>query len=223
MDKISWKPLRVFLLIAIFGSVLTVVGKSLLFSSAPFQATSTNFTFPASVPLPEWQQLQSTPIENNPTSNLLFARRYQYQQNSLPLDIEMRYIIKTNGDIKQMMEKHLNSETSPAKLTINHKEGIGFYSLAATPERAYLSSCINPRGGSTVTAEQFRDNRNTYDLQVSRLLPWLLGQQELRDFRCVSTILSIPLQGTSTAQAYPILENTWVSWYAWWQPRFPKP
>jgi cyanosortase A-associated protein len=224
MDKISWKPLRVFLLVAIFGSVLMVVGKSIFpSSSTPLETASTEFTFPPSIPLTDWQELESNPLNPNPAINLMAARQYQYQQNNRVLDIEMRYITNSNGDIKTLMERQLNSATVSRPFTLYHQEGVGFYAMAATSERAYLSSCINPRGNSTVTAEQFRDNRNTYDLHVSRLVPWLLGQEELRDFRCLVTLLSIPLEGTSSAQVYPILENAWVSWYAWWQPRFPQP
>lgn len=224
MQKMYWKPLRIFLLALTFSSVLVVVGKSLL-DSNPEQGSSTDFSFPPDIPLTEWQPLESDSLEDENASNLVSGRlyRYQHQENKNSLDIEMRYIINTDGDIKTLLNQHLDSETYPGKLTIHHQEGIGFYGIAATPERAYLSSCINPHGGSTVTAEQFRNNRNTYDLQVSRLVPWLLGQQELRDFRCLWTLLSIPLEDTTAEQAYPILENAWVSWYAWWQPRFPDP
>ncbi|MCT7968579.1 cyanoexosortase A system-associated protein [Laspinema sp. D1] len=224
MQKMYWKPLRIFLLALTFSSVLVVVGKSLLYSN-PDKGPSADFSFPPDIPLTEWQPLESDSLPVQNTSNLISARvyRYQHQQNKFSLDIEMRYVIDTDGDIKTMLNKHLNSETYPGKLTIHHQEGIGFYGLAATTERAYLSSCINPYGGSTVTAEQFRNNRNTYDLQVSRLVPWLLGQQELRDFRCLWTVLSMPLEDTTAEQAYPVLEKAWVSWYAWWQPRFPDP
>ncbi len=224
MQKMYWKPLRIFLLALTFSSVLTVVGKSLLYSN-PEKGPSADFNFPPDLPLTEWQPLESESLEDKKTSNVVSARRYRYQhpQNELSLDIEMRYVLDTDGNIKTLLNKHLDSETYPDKLTIRHQEGIGFYGIAATTERAYLSSCINPYGGSTVTAEQFRNNRNTYDLQISRLVPWLLGQQELRDFRCLWTLVSMPLEGTTADQAYPVLENAWVSWYAWWQPRFPDP
>jgi cyanosortase A-associated protein len=81
-------------------------------------------------------------------------------------------------------------------------------------KRAYLDACINSRGGSTFTEEQFRANRIQYDVQFNRLLPWLLGQQELRDQRCLWTHLSIPLNQSSPESSYHILENAWFSWYS---------
>ncbi|MCT7983579.1 cyanoexosortase A system-associated protein [Laspinema sp. A4] len=222
MAMLYGEKLRIFLLALILGGLVSVLGKILLYPTSS-KSTVTPFNFPQNIPLTDWQTLQSEPIQQDQESNIVAGTLYQYHKNNLYLDIEMRYLIKTNGDIQKMREKHLDAETSPGKLTIHHQEGIGFYGLAATAERAYLSSCINPYGGSTVTNEQFRNNRNTYDLQLSRLVPWLLGQQELRDFRCLWTILSMPLEETTAEQAYPVLENAWVSWYAWWQPRFPKP
>ncbi len=205
-----------------FGSIFAALGKSFLYPTST-QATATPFTFPENIPLASWQPLESVSLEENKEANLISGRLYPYEQNNRLLEIEMRYIIKTRGNVQRMEEQYRHQKISADPLTIHHQEGIGFYGLTATPDRAYLSSCINPYGGSTVTAEQFRDNRNTYDLRVSRLVPWLLGQQELRDFRCLWTLMSIPLEDTTAEQAYPILENAWVSWYAWWQPRFPDP
>jgi cyanosortase A-associated protein len=222
MTNSYWKPLRIFLLVVTFGSIFAALGKSLLYPTST-QATATPFDFPENLPLASWQPLESVPLEENKEANLISGRLYAYQQNNRLLEIEMRYVIKTNGNVQRMEEQYRHQKISPGPLTIHHQEGIGFYGLAATPDRAYLSSCINPYGGSTVTGEQFRNNRNTYDLRVSRLVPWLLGQEELRDFRCLWTLLSIPLEDTTAEQAYPVLEKAWVSWYAWWQPRFPDP
>jgi len=85
-----------------------------------------------------------------------------------------------------------------------------------------LRSCINPRGPGVITYEQFIQNRYTYDWQPSRLLPVLLGQEPLRDHRCLWTYLSLPLENLSEQQAYSILEEVWLSWYQWWHPRFPN-
>lgn len=88
-------------------------------------------------------------------------------------------------------------------------------------QQAYLDACINPQGGSTFTSDLFDANRIRYDLQFARLLPWLLGHQELRDKRCLWTHLSIPLD-RSSSDAYVSLEQAWFSWHKWWSSRFPK-
>jgi cyanosortase A-associated protein len=45
--------------------------------------------------------------------------------------------------------------------------------------------------------QQFLKNQVTYDLQIGRLMPWLLGEETLRDRRCLWAHLSTPLNGTN--------------------------
>lgn len=89
-------------------------------------------------------------------------------------------------------------------------------------QQAYLSACINPKGGSTFTSQQFDSNRIRYDFQFQRLLLWLFGREGLRDNRCLLTLLSTPLSQASPEAAYTTLEQAWFSLYKWWHSRFPK-
>lgn len=216
-----WKNLRIPLLAVTLSGVLLVLGKSILYPAVSSR-TVTPFVFPSAVSLLEWQPLPSHPLVDQTAKhpNYLSGRHYQYIQNNLPLNIEMRYVVDTAGDVKDFIKTYTSIPSSPV---LRQQEGIGFYSLFIYQGKAYLSTCINPHGGSTVTARQFKQNRNTYDLQLGRLLPWLLGQENLKDERCLWTHLSIPLRDSSPEPAYLLLESAWFSWYQWWRPRFPKP
>lgn len=220
---ILWKQLRVPLLAATLGGVLLILGKSVF---DPTVGSPSSFAFSPAVPLPGWQLLASSPLAaktvNQP--DLLAGRRYQYIQSGLLLDIEMRYLVSTDGDVKTFVQGYTSPPSSSNNLAqiLRQREQAGLYSLFVHQKRAYLSTCINPRGGSTVTHEQFMQNRSTYDMRFSRLLPWLLGQEDLRDLRCLWAHLSIPLNRASPEHAYQVLENAWFSWYQWWSPRFPK-
>lgn len=218
---ISWKPLRLMLLATTFSGVFLVLIKSILYP-APSNSTVNSFVFPQSVPLQGWQPLASEPLVDATTAPApkVSGRHYRYSQNSLPLDIEMRYFIGTSGDVKDFIKTYNSIQASPA---LRQKDGIGFYGLFTHQEKAHLSACINPYGGSTFTARQFKQNFNAYNLQFNRLLPWLLGQDNLQDERCLWTYLSVPLKSSSPELAYQQLEKVWFSWYQWWQPRFPKP
>ncbi|HLO52125.1 MAG TPA: cyanoexosortase A system-associated protein [Kamptonema sp.] len=218
-----WKTLRISLLAVTLGGVLLVAGKSILYPSAAKQEGIVTFNFPDSVPLPEWQSLESKPLTITKTSDIKAGQQYSYQKNSLPLEIKIHYVVNTSGDVEGMMKNHTGLKSSPATLTVANIKGVGFYGLLQHENRAYLSTCINPNGGSTFTVEQFRYNRNTFDLQLSRIVPWLLGQGKLQDQRCLWTQMSIPLDRTTPTNANKILETAWVSWYQWWQPRFPQP
>lgn len=214
------KSLRPVLLATTFSGIFLVLIKLILYPT-PSKPSVTPLAFPSSVPLQEWQPLPSYPLVNSATDrvNYLSGRHYRYIQNSLPLDIEMRYIVDTDGEVKNLLK---NYDSISASLVLRQKDGLGFYGLFTHQEKAYLSACINPYGVSTFTERQFKQNHNAYALQFNRLLPWLLGQGNLKDERCLWTNLSIPLNSSTSEVAYQKLETIWVSWYQWWRPRFPK-
>lgn len=222
----GWERFRISLLAALFGSVLLVLGKSLLYPTGS-QPTLTPFNFPPAVSLPQWQPLASTPLDNKTAKSpkFLSGRRYHYIQNGVPLDIEMRYVVPADGDVKELLKAHtaIPPDAGQVLPVLREKEGVGSYTLFAHQGRAYLSACINPRGGSTVTKDEFSRNRYLYDVRSHRFLPWLLGQAELRDMRCLWAHLSVPLNNSSHEKAYQTLEKAWFSWYHWWSSRFPNP
>ncbi|MEW6494265.1 MAG: cyanoexosortase A system-associated protein [Cyanobacteriota bacterium] len=217
---IPWKKVRVWLIAVLFTGVLSVFSKSVWLPPSN-QIETPSFIFPTTIPLPSWQLLDSFPLKITDDPNFINSRRYRYQKNRTVLNIDMHYIIQSSGDVKDILRKHIFSKQSSASLIIRQKPGMGFYALFTTQGTAYLTSCINPRGGSTVTFDQFRQNRNTYDLQSHRLLLWLLGLEELRDWRCMWSLLSVPLETAQPEEAYSILEFAWVFWYPWWEKHFP--
>lgn len=224
----DWKALRISLLAVTLGGVLLVMGKILLYPTH-VERKFTPFEFPASVPLPEWQMLESVPLTIPEGSPIKAAKRYLYQQDNLAMNIEMRYLIDMDGKIiefgklEEWMKEYSALQSPPDRLSVTSTEGVGFYGLAESQGRGYLSACINSQGGTTATSDQFMKNRNTYDLRFNRILPWLLGQGELRDRRCLWVVMSLPVEKATREKGYKILETAWVSWYRWWQPRFPRP
>lgn len=218
----DWKTLRISLLAVTLGCVLIITGKSILYPSAAKLSVAT-FSFPESVPLAEWQLVESKPLTITKVSDIKAGQQYSYQKDSLPLEIKTYYVIDTSGDVEGMMKNHTSLKSSPGKLTVANTKGVGFHGLLQQENRAYLNACINPNGGSTFTVEQFRYNRNTFDLKLSRIVPWLLGQGKLQDQRCLWTQMSVPLDQATPENSNKILETAWVSWYQWWQPRFPQP
>jgi cyanosortase A-associated protein len=219
---ILWQQIRNSLLAVTFGGVLLVLGKLILTPTIGYKRSPDFFVFPPEVPLSGWQPLATRPLpkSNSEFPKLVAGRHYRYQQNGLNLDIEMRYFTASNGDVRSFI--HQYAGIAPSLVVRQHKR-VGFYGFFVRQQRAYLSVCINPRGGSTVTAEQFEQNRYLYDISLNRLLPWLLGQEPLRDNRCLWAHLSIAVPKASSEAAYKDLEKIWFSWYNWWNPRFPKP
>lgn len=209
-----WQSLRISGLAVTLAGVWFVFGK---FSTDPSLGRPTPYAFPQTVPLPDWRTVSEPIAARN-------QQRYRYIRGQDSLDVEMRYLVDTNGDFKQFIEDH-TSIAAPANQilqAVRYREGVGFYGLSHYQGRAYLSACIPPVGESTVTREQFRRTLTAYDRQPSRLLAWLLAQGDLRDRRCLWSHLSTPTAGRSPEAAYQTLEATWFVWYKWWKPRFPQ-
>jgi len=222
-----WKQLRLPLLMLTFANVVFVLGQSILDPNIG-KRRFTTFEFPAAVPLPSWQLVATQPLANQiveqpSIGTVVFpGRQYRYRYQGQPLEINMRYELETDGDVQQSTTKNTAIQFLPNQPTVvMRQQASGFYGLFVYQQRAYLNACINPRGGTTMTPGQFDTNRMRYDLQLPRLVPWLLGQQGLRDNRCLWTQLSVPLQQSSPQVAFSILEQAWFDWHQWWQPRFP--
>ncbi len=217
-----WKQFRIWLLALTFGSSILVLGKVILLPHLD-KSKETAFVFPEKVPLPQWQ-LSATIALEQPTvehPELIAHQHYRFIENDLTLDIEMRYLHNLyNADVNSLIHSYTNR---PSSAIVRQREGVGYYGLGVDKKRAYLSACINPRGGSTFTHIQFRRNRYLEDVRLERLVPVLQNQELLLDKRCLWAHFSVPLQNSSTDAAYQILEKAWFSWYQWWRPRFPKP
>ncbi len=216
-----WKQTRIKFLALIFSTGMLVLGKVILFPN-PDKPKINTFVFPEEIPLAKWQPSVASPIKSltkeNP--NLVAEKHYRYVKNDLPLDIEMRYLQNLyNVDIDAYIKQNFAIKSSAV---MRQQEGIGYYGVGLDKQKAYLSTCINPRGNSTFTHTQFRNNRYK-DISFDRIMPILQGQEALLDKRCLWVHLSIPLGNSSPEVAYQVLEQAWLSWYQWWQPRFPKP
>lgn len=220
-----WKLIRISLLAVTLGGILWVLGKSVLQPNVD-EPPVNSFVFPTAVPLPDWQQVESAPLKTS-KANFLAGQRYQYRRDSVLLDIEMRYVNYTDGNVSRLLGVYTPVKSTTVDPTISHQEGVGFYSVFVYQGRAYLSACINSRGGSTATEQQFVQNRYSYDLQFGRILLWALGQKDILDRRCLWSLLSTPVGAQLKSapkepkEAFQVLETAWFSWYRWWQPNFP--
>ena len=225
----NWQQHRQRLIALTFVGILFTLGRFSLDATAGKRSVKP-FAFPSVVPLTKWQLLESRPLAE-PTAthsdsmwdSVLGGQKYYYQQNNQQIEIEMRYVVATAGELNTYF-KYLSSIQLPKEQllqNVRQHKGVGFYSVFVHQGRSHLSACINPHGGSTVTSAQFLANRHTYDLQLQRLFPWLLGKESLLDKRCVWAHLSTPLTQVPVETSYSVLEQAWLSWYEWWSSRFP--
>lgn len=226
---IRWQQIRSCLLLVTLCSVFAILGKSILEppSAAKRAVTPAPLVFPVKVPLAGWQSSGSRPLANHVVKHqkYLSGRLYQYRKKGLPITIEMLYVIENSGNVMGFISNYTSIPSSAIRVssrTERHQAGVGYYMLFTHQQRAYLTSCINPRGDSTISLPQFQQNRYTYDIQFSSLLRWLFSQENIRDLRCLWVHMSVPLSTALPEQVYPMLEDAWVPWYRSWRLRFPK-
>lgn len=187
-----------------------------------------SFNFPDRIPLNSWQLVKTESIVDSKSEKdkqeeiVTSGKNYTYSKDHLSLEVEMLYLVGTRGNVPSVLKNKVAIPAEVLKKAETQKlEEVGFYTLFHHRDRAYLSSCINSRGETTVNQKQFSQNRYAHDLKYSLVLPWLFGQDSIRDRRCLFTNLSISVENLPPETAYKILQEVWKNWYSWWQPRFP--
>ena len=192
-----------------------------------------SFAFPDKLVINGWQQVSAHPMsaqsvkdvaaDDQNSDFVLSGKQYRYRHNQ-QLDVQMRYIVSTQGDIENYLKKFTEiTQVKDIQKNIRSEDGIGYYLLLTDNNQAYLTACINPRGGSTVTPSQFLHNRNHYDFTFNRIVQELLGTAILKDNRCLWVQLSTPLNGVNSESAYRILSSVWAANYTTWLTQFPTP
>lgn len=217
--------LRVSWLALLGGGVLLTLIKVLWFMPAR-TAIAIPTVFADAIELPDWQAQppQALPVPENKAHELRAVALYRYSQGDRQLEVEMRYLEKSDTSIRNLMLQYGKvTPTVPFDSTIRQNKA-GYYSLFAEGDTAYLSSCINPKGETTVTSAQFTENRYTYDLRLDRAIPIVLGQVSLQDSRCLWTHMALAIAPSTSAETtFPALEASWNHWQTLWQGRFPDP
>ena len=206
---------RLFLLGTWLGIIVTAI---YLIATQSNISIHNSINLPDKLPLNQWQQTQVTSVRDSESDKNF--KTFNYINKTEPIELQIRYIL--NG--KAYDDKPFIEATNP-KLDLNKLQKIyspvvGYFTLYDDGNKAYLTSCINPRGSGTIDFAQFMQNRYKYDFSSDRILPWLFGQNVLRDDRCLWTQLSVPLNKASASDIYPVLESLWLENYTKWQSFF---
>lgn len=157
-------------------------------------------------------------------SSYIAGRHYQYRDRRQPLDIEIRYVIDTEGGVDKFTREHEKisdfeaSEDLIAQIKLAPETG--HYALLQYEDYIYLSACINPRGKTTASHSQYLTNQQLYDTVLERVGSWLLGRQRWRDDRCLWTMMYTPT-GEDADVSEERLETAWAEWVNHWQANFP--
>lgn len=205
-------------------TVLVWLGAIAFFTPAIPKVTA--YPFPQVIPLADWTFIETSPLTRNQTPNptdisgqFISGQQYYYQKANKQLKIDMQYLANTNGDLKTLI-KH---QTGNLETVLRTQSSVGSFSLFTQGSQGQLDACINPRGQSTVTSDQFKRNRTLYDWRSERFLEWVIGSAPLHDNRCLWTRLTLSAAESENAEGLAQdLETVWLDWHPWWQKHFPR-
>ncbi|WP_017326522.1 cyanoexosortase A system-associated protein [Synechococcus sp. PCC 7336] len=225
----KWNPLQTPVLATVLLAIAVTAIQTL--NRPQLQSVAVpSYIYPEVVPLPGWQEIPARAAETPPTlfpppsphapsGEVVASTQYLYRHDTTILTIDTRYLINTNGQLKDYISELSGTLWS----ALRERDNVGHYGLFTDGDRAYISACLNPRGGSTVTSDRFRQNRYLYDFRPARIAAWVVGRDTIQDRRCLWTTLSVAIADyASLSQAERDLETAWFDWFAWWTANFPK-
>ena len=222
MNSSIWQPLRMALLAVTFTGAVGVLVRTVTAPKAESAAIAASSPL-AQVPLEGWQLADTRSLAAG--EDLPAGSQFQYRKGDTALDVQVR-MMPGDGNISRFLFVHTPIRAANAGLQIRNDPRVGDYGVLQHDGKLYLSACVNPRGSSTVTEQQFMQNRYINDIQPGRVVGWVLGQEALLDQRCLWTLMSTPLPSGETSGADQVatlrmLESAWISWHQWWQANFP--
>lgn len=221
-------PTRLWLPILALN-VLIVVGVAVRVFTDPRVGNLQAYEFPETIEIEGWNFTESEsikPVEKPEYegSSYRAGRHYRYRQGRTPLDVEIRYVTETLGGVDLFTREHERfqgkADGEEIVALIRQSPETGAFAQLTYDDYAYISTCINPRGLSTVSPDQFQRNQELYDTVMDRVIPWLLGRDRWRDDRCLWTLMYIPL-GDDPDQTQDQLEAAWRDWFDTWEGQFP--
>ncbi|ACK73632.1 conserved hypothetical protein [Gloeothece citriformis PCC 7424] len=235
-SSILWPKIRLSLLGLTLVGILGVLFKLIWFPAEDKKLSTTDFVFPQTVPLSNWEQQETRKLrlipkkENGLRPGFDPGQLYKYVKDKDALEVEARYA-KYHGNINSHLIVYRQLPPATISPKIKYLKDTGYYGVFTHKNQAFLSACVNPKGQSTATEQQFTKNRYLNSWSIQRTFLWLIGQEDLFDGRCLWTLMSVPISNydpyllvleKDLEDEYQKLETAWVEWYRWWKNNLPS-
>jgi cyanosortase A-associated protein len=209
----------VFLKVIALGVVFTIIYVAVRpTSSSP---SDLRVSLPNHLSLPGWEAQNVQAIEpsrsNSKYNRILAGQRYLYRQGDRSLQIAVRDIVETEGDIGQFIADAYEPLVKMPLSFEDRQSSKGFYRLFTQQNQAYLQSCLNLNGYTTVTPTQFRQNAYVQVLQPQQWFGWLVSKRPLLERRCLWIQISTPVVERNVNLAQTTLEQTWKTLVSSWR------
>ena len=130
----------------------------------------------------------------------------KYREESNPnIGIEVFLIPVLHGDNLEIIKSRLGFDLKSQELTVVEDRKLGSYGLFTRDNTAYLATCLHSQGKTAFNRQQFSNlvNHNLSD----RIIPWMLGLSDIRDWRCFWVNISVELEDITEREATRLLQN----------------
>ena len=194
MNALSWSKSRLLLLK--FCSVALVATVFYIFLK-PQQNVLHNLYISN-----QWEAISDHEIETIDLGNE--GKKYKDKKN-YNLELEVFVIPILRGDVWVLIKSYLGFSLTSQDLTVVKDKKIGSYGLFTKNNSTYLSTCIHPQGKAAFNSKEFTKLVN-YNLR-DRIIPWVLGLSDLRDWRCFWVNMSVDLEDINEQEATKILQE----------------
>lgn len=158
------------------------------------------YSFPQEEISQKWELIKTEKINGED----LEGRKYQSGKKH-NLVIEIYHIPNNKRGNLDIVNKYLEIESGLKSFTMLEGENIGHYGLFSEGNKTYLTTCIHSQGKIAFTYQQFAQLAN-YKLS-DRLLPWIFGLSDLRDWSCLWVNMSMSLDNITPEEAAILLEK----------------
>ncbi len=131
------------------------------------------------------------------------GRKYKEEKHNLGMEIY--FVPNSPGETLSLMNQYLELQLKPEDVALKSDSQIGSYGLLNKNNRTYLDTCIHSNGKTTFTPQQFSELANNN--LSSRLLPWIFGLSDLRDWSCLWVNMSVSTDDVTEDEAAGLLEQ----------------
>ena len=160
-------------------------------------------TFPLGIVGHDWLAVETDRLSYY--RELFEGRKYRSSADKDSLDIEIYMIRDSRGETLKLVNQYSQTQLKPSDVVVKSNSEIGSYGLWISDNRTHLNTCIHSSGKTAFTPAEFSQLVNA-DLK-SRLLPWIFGLSDLRDWNCFWVNISVVNDGMSEPEAGNLLEQ----------------
>ncbi len=193
MIDLNWQRSR----LVILGSYSLVISAALLLVwTKPSKDRLTQ-----DLALSGWTEIESDRLISE--HQLALGRKTSQKQHNL--EIEIYHLPTNSGDTLRSIERYWAIEIEQKDLAMKSDSQIGSYGLLAKDNRTFLHTCIHGSGRSAFDPRQFSKLAN--ENLSSRLLPWIFGLKDLRDWDCFWVNMSVSTSDLTDKEAHQYLKQ----------------